>query len=434
MTPVPGLPVLGPPRPFPLPPLADAVLPTGLRVVAARAPSVPMVELRMRIPLPEATGGPAVAQVLADTLFPTGDRADDVPGRTGAVLGAGVDGDRLSVSASTRAAAFPAVLDLVAGALTGASHREPECGPAVRRLTAQLAALRAQPRVLAQDALRRHCYGPGVPALVPDASTLAAVTDDRVRRLRHEGLRARGALLVLVGDLDPDAAVARVADALSTWASTHPGRPADGPRHRMRSAGVAVVDRPHAVQSQIMLVAPALPRTDPRFAALSLANCVLGGSFSSRLAVAVREERGLAYRIDAVLDELLDEELVFLDADTRTDATGAVVRQIRAELVRLAEDPPSAAETDAARHFLTGMTAVGAASQAGLAGALMNLLRHGLPPDWLRTFPQRLGEVTPGELARTAQDFYDPSRFSGVIVGARSCLNGQLFELFAPGQ
>ncbi|MDF3148903.1 insulinase family protein, partial [Streptomyces sp. T21Q-yed] len=206
------------------------------------------------------------------------------------------------------------------------------------------------------------------------------------------------------------------------------------PPRRMRSAGVAVVGRPGAVQSQIMLVAPGLPRDDPGFAALSLANCVLGGFFSSRLTVAVREERGLAYRIDAVLDELLDEELVFLDADTRTDATEAAVRQIRDELLRLAERPPSAAETDAAREFFTGMTALGAASQAGLAGALMNLLQYGLSPDWLRTFPQRLAEVTLGEVARAAQEFYAPSRFSGVIVGDPSGLASQDFDLFARRQ
>ncbi|WP_369170882.1 M16 family metallopeptidase [Streptomyces sp. R28] len=462
VTPLRELPALEPGRAFPLPPLVDTVLPGGLRVVAARAPSVPMVELRMRVPLPEAAEGPAVAQVLADTLFADAEGADDLLGRAGATLGAGVDGGRLSVSASMTAAAFPEVLDLVARALAGAAHPDPACEHAVRRLTAQLGPLRAQPRVLAQDALRRHCYGPDVPSLLPDEQALAAVTAERVRRLHDQGMHSRGAFLVLVGDLDPSAAADHAAIALSAW----PGRRWQGgpgtaappppqqspsplpqqspsplpqpspppPPRRMRPAGVAVVDRPGAVQSQIMLVAPGLPRADPGFAALSLANCVLGGFFSSRLTVAVREERGLAYRIDAVLDELLDEELVFLDADTRTGATEAAVRQMRAELLRLAEQPPSGAETDAAREFFTGMTALGAASQAGLAGALVNLLQYGLSPDWLRTFPQRLAEVTLGEVARAAQEFYAPSRFSGVIVGDRSGLASQDFDLFARRQ
>ena len=138
------LPPLGSTREVPLPDVLDVTLATGLRVLVARNPSVPMAELRLRVPFgPDATetGGPdsdtaisrhlAAAELLTATLLTgtaTRDRVaiDDELAGVGADLGVGVDPERLQIGGSGLSAGLPTILEVLADVLTGAVHPDAE--------------------------------------------------------------------------------------------------------------------------------------------------------------------------------------------------------------------------------------------------------------------------------------------------------------------
>lgn len=422
MSPRRSLPALGTREQFRLPAMVDTMLSNGLRVIAAQAPSVPMVEVRMQMPVGRCTPMDlATLQVLADVVLTSTARlsfeaVDGVLGRAGAKLAAVADPSWLGVVGSVPAAALPAVLAVLADALAQPGYAEVACLRARRRLIEQLAVLRAQPQLLAQQALRRHCYGDDAPPLIPDDEAVAAVTAEHLTALHRTRVQPAGAFLVAVGALDPDRLVAELAGALSTWwpVTEHSGS-IGGPV--LSRTGMTVVRRPGAVQSQISLVAPGLPHTDPRFPALSLGNCALGGYFSSRMVTRLREEAGLVYRVDASFDRLFDAPLIAVNADTATHATATAFDQLVAELRRAGDDPPSSAEIAAAREFFSGGLLIQVASQSGLAEHLAMTLRYGLEPAWLRTFLERLHGVAPAEVAELMREFYSPSRFGGVILG-----------------
>lgn len=404
------------------PAMADTVLPNGLRVIAARHPSIPMVEMRMSVPFAGATfEHAATAEVLATTLFREGrpSRAgmDAATGRHGVTLAASRSSRWLHISGSAPGHALGTLLGTLADALTHVCPDEEEIRQVRLRMVRQISVIRAQPQVVAQEALLALCYGemPGLQE-VPFPAPVEAVTAESVRALHRALVRPQGTALVLVGDLDPERAVGLVTAATEDWGgagtTTAPATLPPTPGGR-----VALVPRADAVQSQIRLVRPVVARTDDRFPALSLATLVFGGYFSSRLVTNLREAKGLAYRADAGFHDHLDRLVVGIEADTATEATAQAYREIRGELGRLVGDPPSAAEIDAAREYTIGMAMLALSSQAGFATSVMTAVSLGHEPERVTTFPELLRTVTQGQVADVAREFFDPDAFSGVVVG-----------------
>ncbi|MPZ85650.1 MAG: insulinase family protein [Actinophytocola sp.] len=420
--------------PRPLPPLAeqraatglssvDTVLDNGLRVVAVHAPTVPMVELRLRIPF--AGTDPlhaARAEVLAATLLTGTDRRDRVAVDTdlalvGGELDAGVDPERLGISGNALASGFDTLLDVLADALTGAVHRDDEVGRERARLVERIAVARSQPSVIAREALQRHRYGDHpYTREMPEASDVATVTAEEVRALHAAGVLPRGSVLVLVGDIAPDDAVTRIGRALSAWTDDREAvRLPDLPE--ITGGDLLFVPRPGAVQSQLRLTGQAITRTDPKYPALQLANLAFGGFFSSRLVENIREDKGYTYHARSSVEFTPSGATLLVESDTASEVTAPALLEMRYELARLGVVPPTESEVDTVRQYAIGSLLISTASQTGLASQLAALVSMGLGVEWLVEHPGRLAAVTADEIAEAALEFFAPTRYTGVVVG-----------------
>jgi zinc protease len=420
--------------PRPLPPLGDqrvaadlssvdTVLPNGLRVVAVHVPTVPMVELRLRIPFAGTDPMHAArAEVLAATLLTGTQRRDRIAVDTelalvGSDLDAAVDPERLSISGNAVSSGFETVLDVLTDALTGAAHREDEVNRERDRLVERITVARSQPGTIAREALQRHRYGDHpFTREMPQAPDVATVTADQVRQLHRASVLPRGSVLVVVGDIDLDRAVAQVESATSGWSADTaavelPALP------DVTGGDLLLVNRPGAVQSQVRMSAQAVPRTDERYPALQLANLAFGGFFSSRLVENIREDKGYTYHARSSLEFTPSGATLLLDTDTASAVTAAALHEIRYELGRLGLDPPSETEVDTVRQYAIGSLLISTSSQSGLASQLAALTTLGLGVDWLTTHPVRLAEVTADQVAEAALEFFAPANYTGVIVG-----------------
>lgn len=413
----------------------DTVLDNGLRVLAVRKPTVPMVELRLRIPFGGAAPlHPATAEVLAETILTGTARRDRVEIDTelaliGGELSTSVDPERLAFTGTALATGLPTLLDVLADALTSASYVDKEVAREAARIVERLAVSRTQPRVIAREALLKHCYGDH-PATreMPRPEDVEKVTAEAVRALHAEAVLPRGAVLVLVGDIDPGQVVADIRKALHGWesertASVLPELP------ELAGGDVLLVPRAGAVQSQIRLIAQGLPRTDPRYPALQLANLAYGGYFSSRLVENIREDKGYTYHAHSGLEFTGSTATLGVDADTANEATAAAVLETRYELGRLALVPPDTDELEAVRQYAIGSLVISTSAQTGLAGQLAALAFNGLGVEWLTAHPERLAAVTVDEVAQAALDFFAPARFTGVVVGDAASLAPKLAAL-----
>lgn len=401
----------------------DTVLDNGLRVVAVHSPTVPMAELRLRIPF--AGTDPrhaAIAEVLAATILTGTERRDRVAMDTdlalvGGEMGAAVDPERLAIGGNALASGFDTLLDVLADALTGAAYRDEEVEGERARLVERIAVARSQPSVIAREALQRRRYGDHpFTRETPQAADVATVTVDEVRAMHQNSVLPRGSVLVFVGDVDPDTAIAKIGNALKGWRSDKSA--VELPELPTVVGGdVLFVPRPGAVQSQLRLSAQAVPRTDPSYPALQLANLVFGGFFSSRLVENIREDKGYTYHARSSLEFTIRGATLLVDADTASEVTAPALLEMRYELGRLGVVPPTEEELATVRQYAIGSLLIATASQTGLASQLAALAPLSLGTDWLVEHPTRLAEVTAEQVAEAALEFFSPTRYTGVVVG-----------------
>ncbi len=428
--PIPPMTLTGRVRP---PTLRRAESDSGLTVVAARKPRSPLVEVRLRVPFAGTTPVHAArAEMLAATmLLGTGSRdreeVDAELALVGGHLDASVDPQRLMVTGSVLSTGLPVLLAVLADCLTDAAYRRPDVLGERDRLVEHLAIAATQPSAVAHRFLQQRRFGEHPAAWdMPDPELVAAVGPAVLRRLHERSLVPRGSTLVLVGDISPARAVDVAAEALAGWTDTGTVARTLKPPPAIVGSDLLAHHRAGAVQSQIRLSGPAVPRSDPAYPAYQLANLVYGGYFSSRLVENIREDKGYTYSARSSLEFWPQTAAVSVAFDTTTPSTAPALLEAKYELGRISLVPPSADEIESARNYALGTLATSLATQSGYASTLSMLAGAGLDENWLREYPLKLAAVTADDVAAAAAAMLAPARFTGVVVGDIGVLEPQL--------
>lgn len=421
---LPERPALGPPRRQVVPSLSERILPSGLRLVAVRRAAVPLVEIRLRLPFAgTARSHLARSGLLADTFFSGTDRHDaqglaEAIQSLGGGLAAGSDADRLAVGGSALAANLGGLLGLLAEVLGANTYPADEVGGERERIAEEIQIARTTPSTLAGEAVSRRMFGKHPYGRdLPTAREVRAITPASLRALHGAQVSPAGALLVMVGDVAPRKALDLAERALSGWSAdgrtavTMPAVPAFIP------GGIGLLDRPGSVQTSLRLVGPGPTRTDPEYAAFTLANTVFAGYFSSRLVANIREDKGYTYSPHSGLSHADLATTLTVDADVATEVTAPALVETQYELSRVVSATVTQDELDAARRYLIGTLALSTSSQAGLATTLARLVDTGLGAAWLREHPAQLARVSVGQAFDAARRWLAPSALATVLVG-----------------
>jgi predicted Zn-dependent peptidase len=438
-----ALPAVRPPGPVQLPQVLDQRLDNGVRVLAVRRPGVPVVEMRLRVPaLCGRMGAGAGADMagralLAETILtgtPDRDRqriATDLQS-IGGSLAASCDADRLALTGSALADGLPELLGLLAEVLVSATYPDEEVEGERDRLEQEIVIARSQPAVLAREALlgRLHPAHPYGMELAPPGA-VTAVSAAQMRAVHAARVSPDGALLTLVGDLDPPAALGVAGEVLTGWTGTAGEHVPEVPAYP--GGPLVLVDRPGAVQTNIRLGGAALPRSDGRYPALQLANIVYGGYFSSRLVNNIREDKGYTYSPRSAIDHPIATSRFTVGADVATEVTAPALLEMCYELGRMSLLPVSVEELDAARQYAVGTMALMSATSAGLASVLSVLVGSGLPVEYLREHPAALGRVSAEDVLAVGAQVLAPAKLAPVLLGDADRVRAGL-EVLGPVQ
>jgi len=421
------IPPLGEPRPQPVPAAVESTLPGGLRLVVVPRPGVPLIELRLRVPFAATTAADAGlhtarGSVLSGAVL-LGTAQHDQTGIAqllqghGAELSVSSDPDRLLFATTLLPDGLGPVLGVLAELLTGATYPDDKVEGERDRVAERIAIALSQPGVIARSALAARRYGDHPYAItLPDPALVTGVDGAALRDLHRARVLPAGSTLVLVGDLDPQAATDAVGTALAGWSSS--GQAVEAPpAQELRPTGIEIVDRPGAVQSNVRLGGPAPGRTAPDLAAVRLANMIFGGYFSSRLVENIRERRGYTYSPRSSVDHQTAGSSFLVEADVATEVTGPALLETWYELGRMALVPVTDAELDGARRYVLGSMALSTATHAGLASTLSALVGAGLPVDWLAEHQRALAAVTVEEVLEASRRYLAASALTTVVVG-----------------
>ncbi len=433
MTPFPSKPpVGGSPKPWNFPPMAVQDLGNGLRVAAIRVGSLPIAQVRWVFgsgrfhERPDRIGSGMLLQrtMRHGTQELSSAGFAQALDRMGLRMGGGVAIDTSIVSISGLVEHFWSAVDL-ATQVALAPGLEPIAVAGERIKVGQIhrhAWSRVEPMVtmwLARGLYGDHPYG--TPITLADGA--AATTREDLLEL-HKSIAnpARGMMLV-VGDVDPERVVARLADRLS-WIEP-PSEAIAGiklqtgtPRRRL-----VFIENAQAEQACIGLGLPAVARNHPEYLSLKVANQVFGGSASSRLFTELRDRQGLTYGAYSNLDCGLVGGDTTATLSCAPDKTGPALVGLLSELKAMGQGDLKPGEIDHAKRFLVGSFPQAAAGLTGVASLLTSSWLHDLEDDAWESYQERVDGVSFEMVQRAAHQWLRPESATLVVAGPSGALD-----------
>ena len=422
-------PAPGPLRPYAFPPVEQFQLPNGLKVILVEKHTVPVVEARLIVDAgsmrePAAKNG--LASITGSLLSEgTGSMSGADIARAMDALGA----QFFTAAGFTNAFAdvvalktvFPQALDLAAKSVMAPSFAPNEVNRVKNRALASYAQSHAQTAGLASDAFIRAAFDESAPFSRPASgtpTTISTLTRDDVVNWHKSMYSPANSTLLLVGDLTKAEAQTIAQQAYGSWSSSsaalqpvaNPVRPSTGTR-------IILVDRPGSVQSSIIVGQPGFRATDPDYLDMVALNHVLGGGFSSRVNMNLREKHGYTYGAFSGLDLRPGAGVFRINSDVRTSSMDSALTEAIGEYKRIASEAVPAAELTGALNNIVSSFPSSVQSVQGLTGRIQQLIVWGLPLDFYTTYRERLAAVTPNDLSTVAKTHLTPDNLVVVVAG-----------------
>jgi zinc protease len=167
-------------------------------------------------------------------------------------------------------------------------------------------------------------------------------------------------------------------------------------------------------------------RRNPDYVPLIVLNTLLGGKFTSRINMNLRERHGFTYGASSRFVARLQPGPFLVDAAVSTESAGAAAREVLAELARIREDLVEPAEMEETRSYILGVFPYTFQTISDLAKRLETLAMYGLPSDYYDTYLERLAALNREDLLEMARKHLHPDRIAVVAVGPADTLVPQL--------
>lgn len=252
--------------------------------------------------------------------------------------------------------------------------------------------------------------------------TLKAFTADDLRSFYASAFRPENAALIVAGDVQPGTLMPLLESRYGAWkAGPHKERTALPPATARRKREVYLVDKPGAPQSQIRIGSVGVRRTTPDYFPLQVMNTILGGSFSSRLNMNLREKHGYTYGASSVFDMRAEPGPFFAAAGVQTDKTAEALREFFNELNGIRQIVP-AGELARAKSYVALRFPAQFETTADVARRLEELVVYGLADDYFSKYVHGIESVSAEDVQRAARTYVQPDDVMVVVVGDRKAI------------
>ena len=429
-----------PPRPLAardvkFPPYELQTLPNGLQVIAVLHHEQPVLSMRLLIragsssdPKPKLGLAHLAANLLDQgTTTKSAEEMADAIDFIGGAMGAGAGTDLSYLNMIVMKDSFDTGMRMLSDMARHPAFAPQEIDRQRQQMLSGMRVSLEDPGYIANAVFDRLVYG-FHPYGMPQSGTpetITAITRTDLVEFHGKYFAPNNAILAIVGDVTAEGAFEEVKKVFGDWERHDvPGDAAvDLPEPTRR---VIIVNKPDAVQTEVRVGHLGVPRKNPDYMALNLAVRILGGEGSNRLHQVLRTERGLTYGAQASLDTLKRSGDIEAETNTRSEATGEVLRLIADEFWRIQRDRVSEHELADAKAYLTGSFPLTIETPDAIAMQILNVLFYELPIEQLQNFRDRVNAVTVDDVQRVARAYLKPDRLSVVLVGNASLFESQL--------
>ncbi len=193
--------------------------------------------------------------------------------------------------------------------------------------------------------------------------------------------------------------------------------------------GLYIFDKKDSVQSEIRTGLLCYGRNEYDFYSRSILNLILGGQFTSRLNLNLREKKGFTYGIHSRFIYLKSAGYFFTATSVSSENTGAALNEIFMEIKKI-RNGITLKELDFAKSSLIRKFPSGFETTRQITSNIVGQILHSLSEDYFKQYPERISKVTRDEVNRAAQDNLFPDRLTTVIAGNKDKIIDQLREVY----
>ena len=422
-----------PPRSGTFPRPTEQVLPNGLRVIIVPRSNTPLVSATLLIKSGGEADPPELAG-LADmtasllTKGTTSRNANQIAQEVesvGGSLDSGAAFDSSTISVGVMSSKIDPAMTILADVV-----RRPTFAPEeIERLRQQymddITLALGDPGSIAQFVAARVVFGdsPYGHPISGTAQSLPRISRDDIVKLHERFYRPDNAILVIGGDITPQAGSALATRYFGDWKKPGTVLPNLSAAMTAENKGgrVVVIDKPDAGQAAVFLARPGINRKDADFFRGIVTNVVLSG-YSGRLNQEIRIKRGLSYGARSVLDTRRDVGPFVASAQTKNESGAQVAELLLGEINRLVTAPPADSELTPRKAVLIGNFSRNLETVGGLASQVASLALYGLSLDEINRYIANVQAITTADVQKFAGTKLDAKTSNIIIVG-----NAKLF-------
>lgn len=427
-TPTSGRPSPGVPRPYHFPDFTRTRLDSGLQVLACHLPGRRVGSARLVMEGGISRESPAqsgVATLAAHTLTEGTESLDaaafaDAAEQLGADISVDAGWDSIQGSVVVPVSRLEPALSLLADALLRPAFPIQEVARLKSERLNDIKQEYADPNQRAHMDFVQTVYTPESPYHRPSGGSVATVSGldrDAVEGHYRRYAGPQDATLIVAGDLNDFDTIA-VADRLfGSWEGGAAAGPTPPVAEALEATSVHLVHRPGAVQSAIIAGQMGVPRAIPDFLPTTLMVSILGGLFTSRLNLKLREEKGYTYGARAWFDFRRSAGPFGAATAVASPVTVEAIDDTLTEIRRLWEGGVTSEELAFAQDYLIGLFPLAFETPEAISQAISRMVVYGLPDDYYQTYRPAMQAVTVEEASRAAAEHLRPERIAIVVVG-----------------
>ena len=417
---------------FKFPTLQTATLSNGSKIVLAKRTGVPLVEMNFQFSFgyaQENNNELGYTNFMMDMLNEGTKKYsalefDEMLDSLGSNLGFGSGLDSSFVTVSSLKGSLSETLDLAKEAIINPIFSQNEIDRIQKQTLASIVQEENRPASIAYRNIGKLMYGEDHPYGKPltgsgVSSTISKITRDDIIAIHRRAINPKNLTFAVAGDIELNELVNLLEDKFGNWSSTSKsGLKKLNNVSLPDSRVVYLIDKPNAQQSYIVAGQLLPPTATDEEIKISYMNYAIGGSFTSRLNMNLREDKSWSYGVRTRLADAKGQRAMLVTAPVQTDKTSESIIEIIKEYDAYLNDAPISDEELAKAKASKTLRLPGQFETLGaLKSGVSGIVTYNRDLDYLNKLPMILDKPKLIDIQNIAQNYIKPNQWIWLIVG-----------------
>lgn len=420
-----------------------ATLSNGLQVILAQRSTIPVISLSLTFDAGYAADQFAVPGTakLAMSMMDEGTatrnalQISEELEKLGSRLYTGSNLDQSFISLNTLKKNLDPSLDVWADVVLNPSFPQTDIDRLKKEQLVSIENEKKQPVSVAFRLLPRYLYGDGHAYGIPFTgsgyeSTVKGLTRDQLVKFQQSWIKPNNAVLVVVGDINLNELTPKLEKLLKNWKPGSTPKKNIGEVKLPSKSVIYLMDRPGSIQSLILAGNITVPFGQLDEASLSVMNSIIGGAFTSRINMNIREDKHWSYGAGTFVYSTKGQRPFIAYTSVQSDKTKETIQEIGKELTAYCGDKPATNDEFKNNQNNELLQIPGSYETSGaVSGAINEIVRYGLKDTYFQDYAAQLKKLQLGEVQGIAKKVIEPKLLVWIVVGDKAKVEAPLKEL-----